>query len=94
MGSNGYEPRWPHSGRFGALTPSLIGQELRRFLWLSKTAYEARRTNGVRLKHRRDGMPQALHFKTLYGLVLVKVLEASSAAHPDHAALHLSLIHI
>ncbi len=66
-----------------------MGQELRRLLRLSKAANEARRTDRVRLKDRRDGMAKALDLKALHGLVFVKVLEAPGAAHPNDAALHL-----
>ncbi len=34
-------------------------------------------------------MAEALDLKALHGLVLVKVLEAPGAAHPDDVALHL-----
>ena len=71
------------------LAPQLVGQELRRLLRLSKAANEARLTDGVRLKDRRDGMAQALDLKALNSLVLVKVLEAPGAAHLDDTVLHL-----
>ena len=71
------------------LVPALVGQELRRLLRLRKAAYKAGLADGIQLKDRRDGMSKALHLKALHGLVLVNVLEAVGAAHPDDAALHL-----
>ena len=81
-------PRHRTDGIIRLAAPALVGQEPRRLPRLSKEANEAHRGDGVRLKERRDGMPLALDLKALNGLVLVKVLETSGAAHPDDAALH------
>ena len=71
------------------LVPALAGQELRRLLRLRKAANETGLADGVRLKDCRDGMAEALDLKALRRLVLVKVLEAVGAAHPDDAVLYL-----
>ena len=49
----------------GRLTPSLVGQELRRLFRLSKAAYKARFGIGIGIEYRRDGMPQLLYFQPL-----------------------------
>ena len=69
--------------------PALVGQEHRRLLRPRKAAYKASFTDSIQRKDRRDGMSKALHLKALHGLVLVNVLEAVGAAHPDDAALYL-----